>query len=110
MFKKLVPDARFDRLDTNRTLLTSAETVTIKPYEAQVIHTGLYTYEPLILSFQNGNGKLDMCTLLTVALPDMEEVKVTVLNRGTVPVTIVPGEWLVVARRLGAAEPLDVDI
>lgn len=110
MFEKLVPDARFEWMEANRTLLASAETVTIQPGQVQVVHTGLYTYEPLALSFQRGAGKFDMCVLLTTALTAEQEVKVAILNRGTDPVTIVPGEWLVMACRLGVAEPLDTGI
>lgn len=110
MFGKLVPDARFDWLEANHVLLAFAETVTIQPGQVQVIHTGLRTHEPLALSFQKGNGKLDMCVLLTTALTAEQEVKVAVLNRGTDPVTIVPGEWLIVACRLGVAEPLDTGL
>lgn len=94
MFEKLVPDARFDRLEINRALLAPAETVTIQPGQVQVAHTGLYTREPLVLSFQEGAGELDMCVLLTTALPAEQEVKVAILNRGTEPVTIKVGEWL----------------
>lgn len=108
MFEKLVPDARFDRLDINRALLASAKTVTIQPRQVQVIHTGLYAHEPLTLSFQVGNGKLDMCDLMTTALTAEREVKVTVLNGGADPVTLVPGEMFLVACRLGAPQPIDV--
>lgn len=110
MFKKLVPDARLDWLEANHVLLASAETVTIRPDQVQVVHTGLYIYEPLALSFQKGAGKLDMCVLLTTALTAKQEVKVAILNRGTEPVTIAPGEWFLVACRLGVAEPLDTDL
>lgn len=110
MFEKLVPDARFDRLDTNRTLLASAETVTIHPGQVQIVHTGLYTHEPLALSFPKGAGKLDMCTLLTTALTADREAKVVIMNRGAESVTIVPGEWLVMAFHLGAARPIDADL
>lgn len=110
MFKKLVPDTRYEWIETNHLLLASAETVTIQPGQVQVIHTGIYIYEPLALSFQKGNGKLDMCTLLTTALTAEQEVKVAVLNRGTEPVTIVPGEWLIVACILGVNEPLDASL
>lgn len=110
MFKKLVPDARFARLDTNHALLASAETVTIQPGQVQVIHTGLYTHDLLTLSFQNGAWRFDMCVLLTAALTAEQEVKVAILNRGTDPVTVEPGEWIVVACLLGLNEPLDIDI
>ncbi len=110
MFEKLVPDARYEWMETNHLLLASAETVTIQPGQIQVIHTGLYTREPLTLSFQKGNGKFDMCVLLTTALTAGQEVKVAILNRGTDPVTIVPGEWFLAACRLGVAEPLDTEI
>lgn len=109
MFKKLVPDARFDRIDLNHILLASAETVTIQPGQVQVIHTGLYTHEPMILSFQKGAGKLDMCALLTTALTGNREVKVVVMSRGADPVTIEPGEWFLVARRLGVIQSLDAE-
>nr|DAP12992.1 MAG TPA: POL POLYPROTEIN [Caudoviricetes sp.] len=107
MITKLVPDAWFDWLEVNHILLASAETVTIQPGQVQVVHTGLYTHEPLALSFQKGNEKLDMCALLTTALTAEQEVKVAVLNRGTDPVTLVPGEMPLVACRLGVAEPID---
>ena len=107
MFEKLVPDARFDRLDIKRALLASAETVTIQPWQAQVIHTGLYTHEPLILSFQMDNGKMDMFVLMTTALTAEREVKVAVLNRGTDSVTLVPGEMFLVAHRLYTPKPID---
>lgn len=110
MFEKLIPDARFDRLDINHALLASAETVTIQPGQVQAVHTGFYTYEPLALSFQKGGGKLDMCALLTTALTAEQEIKVAIMNRGTDPVTIVPGEWLVVSCCLGVTEPLDAEV
>ena len=110
MFKKLVPDARYEWMESSHILLASAETVTIQPGQMQVIHTGLYTHEPLALSFQKGAGKFDMCVLLTTALTAEQDVKVAVLNRGTDPVTIVPGEWLAMAYRLGVAKPLDTGL
>lgn len=110
MFEKLVPDARYEWMETNHLLLASAEAVTIQPGQVQAIHTGLYTYEPLAMSFQRGAGKFDMCVLLTTALTAGQEVKVAILNRGTNPVTVVPGEWLIVACPLGLNEPLDIDI
>lgn len=110
MFEKLVPDARYEWMETNHLLLASAETVTIQPGQVQVVHTGLFTYEPLALSFQKGNGKLDMCVLLTTALTAEQDVKVAVLNRGTDPVALVPQEWFLAACRLGVAEPLDTEI
>lgn len=110
MLEKLVPDARYEWMEANHLLLASAETVTIQPGQVQVIHTGLYTHEPLALSFQKGVGKFDMCALLTTALTAEQEVKVAILNRGTDPVTIVPGEWLAMACRLGVAEPLDTGL
>lgn len=110
MFEKLVPDARYEWMDDNHVKLASAEAVTIQPGQVQVIHTGLYTYEPLALSFQKGAGKFDMCVLMTAALTAEQEIKVAILNRGTDPVTIVPGEWIGVACLLGLNEPLDIDI
>lgn len=110
MITKLVPDAHYEWVEANHLLMASAETVTIQPSQVQVIHTGLYTYEPLALSFQKGAGKLDMCVPLTTALTGGQEVKVAILNRGTEPVTVAPGEWFLVACRLGVAEPLDADI
>lgn len=110
MIAKLVPDARFDWLEVNHALLASAETVTIQPGQVQIAHTGLYTYGPLALSFQKSNGKLDMCVLLTTALTANQKVKVAILNRGTDPVTLAPGEWFLVACRLGVAEPIDAGI
>lgn len=110
MFEKLVPDARYEWMETNHLLLASAETVTIQPGQVQIIHTGLYTYEPLALSFQKGAEKFDMCALLATALTAEQEVKVAVLNRGTDPVTLASGEWFLVACRLGVAKPLDTDL
>lgn len=110
MFEKLAPDAKCDQTDLNHYLLASAETVTIQPGQMQVVHTGLYTYEPLALSFQKGNEKLAMCALLTTALTAEQEVKVAILNRGTDPVALVPQEWFLAACRLGVAEPIDADI
>lgn len=110
MFEKLVPDARYEWMETNHVKLASAEAVTIQPGQVQVIHTGLYTYEPLAMSFQRGAEKFGMCVLLTTALTAGQEVKVAILNRGADPVTIVPGEWLGVACLLGLNEPLDIDI
>ena len=110
MFEKLVPDARYDWMEFNHLLLASAETVTIQPGQVQVVHTGLYTYESLAMSFQRGAGKFAMCVLLTTALTAGQEVNAAILNRGTDPVTIVPGEWLVMACPLGLNKPLDIDI
>lgn len=110
MFKKLVPDARYERMKANHLLLASAETVTIQPGQVQVIHTGLRTCNPMILSFQKGNGKLDMCALLTTALPAGREVKVAILNRGADTVALVPGEMFLVACCPGSVRPLDTDI
>lgn len=110
MFEKLVPDARYEWMETNCLLLASAETVTIQPGRVQIIHTGLRTYKPLALSFQNGNGKLDMCVLLTTALTADQEVKVAIMNRGTDPMTIVPGEMFLVACCLGVSQPIDDSI
>ena len=106
MFEKLVPDARFYRIEIGRYLLASAETVTIQPGQVQIVHTGLRTHEPLIMSFQSGAGKFDMCVLLTTALTAEQEVKVAILNRGTDPVTITPGETFLVACLLGVAQPI----
>lgn len=110
MLKKLVPDARCEWMEANHLLLASAETVTINPGQVQIIHTGLYTHEPLALSFQKGAGKFDMCVLLTTAFTAEQEVKVAVLNRGTDPVTLAPEEWFLMACRLGVAEPLDTGL
>lgn len=110
MFEKLVPDARYEWMETNHLLLASAETVTIQPGQVQVVHTGVLACEPLALSFQRGAGKFDMCVLLTTALTAEQEVKVAILNRGTDPITITPGEWIVVACRLGVAEPIDAEV
>lgn len=107
MLEKLVPDAQYEWMEVNHLLLASAETVTIQPGQAQVVHTGFYTYEPLALSFQKGVGKFDMCVLLTTAITAEQEVKVAILNRGTDPVALVPQEWFLMACRLGVAEPID---
>ena len=110
MITKLVPDAKLDQIEINHTLLTSAETVTIHPDRVQVVHTGAYTHESLALSLQKGNEKLAMCVLLTTALTAEQEIKVAILNRGTDPVTLAPGEWFLMACRLGVAEPLDTGL
>lgn len=109
MFEKLAPDARYEWMETNHLMVASAETVTIQPGQVQVVHTGLYTYEPLALSFQKGAEKFDMCVLLTTALTAEQEMKLAVLNRGTEPVTIAPGEWIAVACLLGVSDPLDIE-
>lgn len=100
MFEKLVPDASYDWSDVNHTELASAETVTILPNRVQVVGTGLRSCNPLALSFRKGAGKLDMCVLLTTALTAGQDVRVAVLNRGTEPVTIHAGEWLLDACEL----------
>lgn len=110
MFKKLVHDTKFEYTNAGHAIVASAETVTIQPGQVQVIHTGLYTYEPLALSFRKGDEKFGMCVLLTTALPAEQEVKVAILNRGTEPVTIVPRELLVLACRLGVNQPIDGSI
>lgn len=110
MITKLVPDAKLDQIEINHTLLASAETVTIHPDRVQVVHTGVYTYGPLALSFQKGNEKLAMCVLLTTALTAEQEVKVAILNRGTDPVTLAPGEWFLVACQLATAETVDANL
>lgn len=94
MYEKLVPDAKCDQTNLNHYLLASAETVTIQPGQIQTVHTGFRFYVPLLLSLAKGLDHLDMCTLLTTALVDRHETRVAVLNRGTDPVTINAGEWL----------------
>lgn len=101
MYEKLVSDAVCDQIDPNRYLLASAETVTIQPGQAQIVHTGFRFGIPLLLSLAKGLDHLDMCTLLTTALVDGHETSVAVLNRGADPVTLVPGEMFLVARCLG---------
>lgn len=110
MYDKLVPDAKCDQIDLNHYLLASAETITILPGQIQTVHTGFCFYVPLLLSLAKGLDHLSMCTLLTTALVDGHETCVAILNRGTDPVTIAPGEWIVVACLLGVSEPLDVDL
>lgn len=100
MFEKLVPDAKCDQTDLNHYLLASAETITIQPGQIQTVHTGFRFYVPLLLSLAKGLDHLDMCTLLTTALVDRHETMVAVLNRGTDPVTINAGEWLLHVREL----------
>lgn len=104
MFEKLVPDAKFDQTDPNHYLLASAETVTIQPGQIQVVHTGLRLSIPLLLSLIEGLDHLDMCTLLTTAIVDGRGCQVAILNRGTDPVTIKAGDWL-----LHAVEPMLYD-
>ena len=94
MYEKLVPDAKCDQTDLNYYLLSSAETVTIQPGQIQTVHTGLRFHIPLLLSLAKGCDHLDMCVLLTTALVDGHETSVAILNRGTDPVTIKAGEWL----------------
>lgn len=94
MYEKLVPDAKCDQTDLNHYLLASAETVTIQPGQTQVVHTGFCFHVPLLLSLAKGLDHLNMCTLLTTALVDGYETRVAILNRGTDPVTIKAGEWL----------------
>lgn len=101
MYEKLVPDAICDQTDLNRYMLASAETVTIQPGQVQTVHTGFRFNIPLLLSLVEGLDHLDMCTLLTTALVDGHETRVVILNRGTDPVTIKAGEWL-----LHAVEPM----
>lgn len=105
MFEKLVPDAKCDQTDLNHYLLASAETVTIQPGQIQTVHTGFRFYVPLLLSLARGLDHLDMCTLLTTALVDHHETRVAVLNRGTDPVTIKAGEWLLHAVELMFYDP-----
>lgn len=94
MYEKLVPDAKCDQADLNHYLLSSAETVTIQPGQIQTVHTGLRFHIPLLLSLANGLDHLGMCVLLTTALVDGHETSVAILNRGTDPVTIKVGDWL----------------
>ena len=94
MYEKLAPDAKCDQTDLNHYLLASAETVTIQPGQVQTAHTGFRFNIPLLLSLARGLDHLDMCTLLTTALVDGHETQVAILNRGTDPVTIKAGEWL----------------
>lgn len=105
MYEKLVPDARRDQIDLNHYLLASAETATIQPGQIQTVHTGLRFHVPLILSLVDGLDHLDMCTLLTTALVDGHEAQVAILNRGTDPVTIKAGEWLLHAVKPMIYEP-----
>ena len=94
MFEKLALDAKFHFTDAAHAIVASAETVDIQPGQVQTVHTGLRSYAPLLLSIARGLDHLDMCTLLTTALVDGHEVQVAILNRGTDPVTIEAGEWL----------------
>nr|DAV49030.1 MAG TPA: deoxyuridine 5'-triphosphate nucleotidohydrolase [Caudoviricetes sp.] len=94
MYEKLVPDAKCDHTDLNHARLAAAETVTILSGKVQTVSTGLRSNEPLLVSFLRGLGRLDMCTLLTTGIMDGNEVRVAILNRGTEPVTIHAGEWL----------------
>lgn len=94
MYEKLVPDAKCDHTDMDHARLAAAETVTILPGRVQTVSTGLRFCVPLLASFLRGLDKLDMCTLLTTGIMDGDEAKVAILNRGTEPVTIHAGEWL----------------
>lgn len=105
MYEKLVPDAKCDQTDLNHYLLASAETVTIQPGQTQTVHTGFRFHVPLLLSLAKGLDHLDMCTLLTTALVDGHETRVAILNRGTDPVTIKVGEWLLHAVELMVYRP-----
>lgn len=107
MFEKLVPDALREPQDINHSWLAAVETVTIQPGQVQTVHTGFRSYVPLLVSFIQGLGKLDMCVLLTTSLIDGDEVKVAVLNRGSDPVEIKVGEWLLHVCELPLWEPED---
>lgn len=105
MYEELVPDAKCDQIDLNHYLLASAETVTIQPGQIQTVHTGFRFYTQLLLSLAKDLDHLDMCTLLTTAIVDGHETKVAILNRGTDPVTIKAGEWLLHVCELPRGEP-----
>lgn len=105
MYEKLVPDAMCDHTDLNHARLGAAETVTIQPGQVQTVSTGLRFHMPLLVSFLRGLDKLDMCVLLTTAIMDGDEVRVAILNRGTEPVTIHAGEWLLHICELPLNEP-----
>lgn len=94
MYEKLVPDAKCEHTAMSHVRLAAAETVTILPGKIQMVSAGLRFYAPLLVSFLRGLDKLDMCTLLTTGIMDGDETRVAILNRGTEPVTINAGEWL----------------
>lgn len=94
MLEQLVPDALCEPQDIDHSWLAAAEAVTIQPGQVQIIHTGFRSHAPLLVSFIRGLGKFDMCVLLTTSIMDSDEVKVAVLNRGSDPVRIKVGEWL----------------
>lgn len=94
MFEKLVPDAKQEHLDYNHSRLAAAETVTIRPGQVQTVSTGMRHGLPMLVSFLRGLDHLDMCVLLTTGIMDGDEIKVAIMNRGTEPVTINAGEWL----------------
>ena len=92
MFTKLVPDASSTNVTTFSGVIGSAEHVVIQPGQVQSVGTGLSSDRHLILCFDKyEDGKLDMCELLTTAVPANREIRVAVLNRGTDPVTIPVG-------------------
>lgn len=107
MFEQLVPDALREPQDINHSWLAAVETATIQPGQVQTVHTGFRSYAPLLVSFIRGLGKFDMCVLLTTSIVDGDEVKVAVLNRGSDPVKIKAGEWLLHVRELPLWEPED---
>nr|DAO91502.1 MAG TPA: hypothetical protein [Caudoviricetes sp.] len=92
MFTKLVPDASSVRVSPSSGIIDSAEHVVIQPGQVQRVGTGLFTDQSLILAIDKyEDGVLDMCELLTTAVPADREVRVAILNRGTDPVTIPVG-------------------
>lgn len=105
MYEKLVPDAKCDHIDMDHSRLAAAETVTILPGQVQTVSTGLRFSAPLLVSFFRGLDKLDMCVLLTTGIMDGDECKVAILSRGTEPVTINAGEWLLHVCELSPDEP-----
>nr|DAR60752.1 MAG TPA: hypothetical protein [Caudoviricetes sp.] len=92
MFTKLVSDASSTNVTPFSGVIDSAEHVVIPANEVRSIGTGLSSDRHLVLSLDKcGDSPLDMCELLTTAVPAGREIRVAVLNRGTDPVTIPVG-------------------
>lgn len=92
MFTKLVSDASSTYVSPDSGTIDSAEHVVIQPGQVQRVGTGLFSDRGLILAIDKyGDGLLDMCELITTAIPADREVRAAILNRGTDPVTIPVG-------------------
>lgn len=89
MFEKLVPDASHTKVSYDGGILSSAEHVVIPPGEVRTVSTGLVCEHNLALLLDKfSEVDLSMCVLLTSVAPRFREIKVSILNRGSDPVTI----------------------